>query len=534
MAKKLEPSAPQQADWNKLAGSLATLANIRRDAIFEAIATSAKELLRSSDLNVSLPIVVERVGQAAGADRLHILLPNGDAKSAGGVVVSHHYVWSAPGISSPPDFLAIGKSLADVGLDSWVPRLASGKSIVGHTRNFDPAARRFMESGGVKSVLAVPIFVEGEWCGIIGFDDCRCERDWLPAEIDIVKILAELVGAAIISLRRLRGLADADRIIEKSPTIVYRLGPQEPFPLLFLSNNVGRYGYDVDALLAAPNRWSDLLDGADLAVVIAALRELAAGTRDYARLEFRFKRPDGSPIWFDGSTTPLRDDAGRLIALEGIMTDITARKRVEQELASSHVLLSAAMENSPDGILVVDQNDRVTACNRHFMELWKVPPELISARTDEPVLRLVASAMKNEREFLARVRALYAQPEMGGHDELETKDGRTIDRHSEPLYDADKHHLGRIWFFRDITERKAAERKIVEFARTDSLTGLPNRVAFLDRFESGVRPRQTRRPSVRGALSRSRSLQGRQRHVGASGRRHAPEGRGRSAQRLRA
>ena len=52
--------------------------------------------------------------------------------------------------------------------------------------------------------------------GIIGFDDCRSEHDWLAAEIDIIEILAELVGAAIVSLRRLQVLADANRIVEES------------------------------------------------------------------------------------------------------------------------------------------------------------------------------------------------------------------------------------------------------------------------------------------------------------------------------
>ena len=112
------------------------------------------------------------------------------------------------------------------------PGLRAAKSIAGRTCDFDPSARKFLESFGVKSALAVPIFVDGEWLGIIGFDNCRSEHDWLPAEIDTIKILAELVSAAIVSLRRVEVLADANRIVEASPTVVYRLGPQEPFPLV--------------------------------------------------------------------------------------------------------------------------------------------------------------------------------------------------------------------------------------------------------------------------------------------------------------
>ena len=481
--RNLKSHAKLPADQERLASSLGSLASLRRDAILEAIAISAKELLRSSDLNVSLQKVVEQVGQAAGVDRLHILLHDGNIRVAEGYVLRQYYTWSTPGISLPLDFLAIGKSMAEVGLGSWIGTLRTGGAIAGPTRDFDPAARKFLESAGVKSTLAVPIFVEREWYGVIGFDNCRSEHDWLPTEIDTIKILAELVGAAIASLRRLQVLADANRIIENSPTLVYRLGPQEPFPVVFLSHNIRRYGYEAADLLAAPDRWPQLIDSKDRSLAHADLVALKDGKTNRTRLEFRFNKPDGAQVWFDGQTVALRDGDGVLIALEGILTDITERKRADQELAASHRLLATAIENSPDAILVVDQGGRITTFNRHFVDMWRIPQPLISERDDKPVLKIVAAAMKDEAQFLARVAALYADPEQGGHDELETKDGRVIERHSAPLYDDKKQYLGRIWFFRDISARKLAERRLVEFARTDSLSGLPNRIAFLDRLQ---------------------------------------------------
>ena len=80
-------------------------------------------------------------------------------------------------------------------MKSWISRLERGETIVGHVREFDPEKRAFFELGGVKSVLAVPVFADGRWLGLIGFDDCRSERDWSAAEIDTIKTVAELVGA---------------------------------------------------------------------------------------------------------------------------------------------------------------------------------------------------------------------------------------------------------------------------------------------------------------------------------------------------
>ena len=479
LASRLNPRATKRPEAPRLKDSLVALAAYRRDAILEAIAESAQELLRSTDLDASLAKVVARVGQAAGADRLHILLHDNDRHSDDRV--ARHYIWSAPGIFTPPELAAIGKTMAEIGLGSWARIFASGEAVVGRRGDFDAAARAFMAAGEIKSVLGVPIICNGEWCGIIGFDDCRSEHDWLPAEIDIVKILAELVGAAIASLRRLRVLADASRIIENSPAVVYRMAPQKPFPLVYLSDNIARYGYSAADVLAKPESWLELIEPEDLAVIHKDLEDMAAGIADFHRLEFRFRKPDGSRIWFFGETRPLRGADGHVTALEGILTDISEQKHAEEKLAASHTILTTAIESSPDAILVVNHNDRISTLNRHFVELWDIPKQMIARRDDAPILKLVASRMTDEAGFLARVRDLYAHREARGHDELDLKDGRIVERHSAPLRDDKGQYLGRIWFFRDITDRRRAEQKIAELARSDALTGLPNRVAFLDR-----------------------------------------------------
>ena len=109
------------------------------------------------------------------------------------------------------------------------------------------------------------------------------------------------------------------------------------------------------------------------AVAMTNLRAIVAGTRENDRLEFRFKKPDGSRVWFVAETIPLRNGDGSLIAIEGILTDVTERRRAEQELAASHVLLTAAIENSPDAILAVDRIGQITAFNRHFVDMWEYP-----------------------------------------------------------------------------------------------------------------------------------------------------------------
>lgn len=469
------PSSPDEAGPR----ARAVLDTYRRDKVLEAVAIAAEELLRSADLNVSLPKVTELIGRATGVDCAHIILV--DRAADDGHILQHH-VWGVPGLALPPAFLQVKAVMADIGLKSWILRFQRGETIVGQVRDLHSEVRAFFERAGVQSVLRVPAFAEGQWLGIIGFDDFHGERDWSAAEIDTIKTMAELVGAAVARTVRLQILADANRIIENSPTILYRLSPRPPFELIYLSQNVSRYGYEAGKLLAAPDSWLKLIDGEFHSKIAADIAAIVGGRTETTLIEFTLRKPDGSRAWFEGRGYPVRDEERRLVAIEGILTDITERKCADSELSFSHSLLTTAIENTPDGLLVVDAGDRIIMCNRRFAELWNVPPETMQAGIDEPVLKWVAARAVNQSEFLARVRYLYRHPEIQAHDEIETIDGRCFVRHTRPLYDAQRKYLGRIWFFRDITEAKRTAEKIAALARTDALTGLANRAAFLERL----------------------------------------------------
>jgi diguanylate cyclase (GGDEF)-like protein/PAS domain S-box-containing protein len=461
------------------AEALAVLDTQRRDRLLEAVALIARELLNAADLRATLPKVAEQIGVATGVDRVHIFIID---DNGGAGHIEQHYLWAAPDITTPPEFANPTQPLAAAGLGSWVAKLRRGETICGQVRDFDEPARILFESAGVKSVLSVPVFSERQWRGLIGFDDCRSERDWSAAEIDMLMAVAELVGAAIARAAHLKTMADAESIIESSPTVLFRLAPDPPFGLTYVSKNVHRYGYSADEMLAKPAHWLELIAPDDLTAMMGHIKELSDGKFDRTRIDFRLKKPDGSWVWFSSEGYALRNAVGKLTGIEGILTDVTERRKAEDELSFSHILLSTAIESSPDAVLIVDAHGRIIMYNQRFVELWQVPNELVAAGADGPVLTVVASRMKSESEFLARVRYLYDHPELESHEELEAADGRIVDRRSGSLYDAQKNYLGRVWFFRDITESKRAAERIAAMARTDSLTGLPNRTAFLERL----------------------------------------------------
>ena len=140
-----------------------------------------------------------------------------------------------------------------------------------------------------------------------------------------------------------------------------------------------------------------------------------------------------------------------------VIVDVTERNAAQRKLASTAAILAAEHELTLDGILVVDPMARVISVNRRFAQIFAIPDELLAAGDDERVLALVSQGMMDAEAFQRRVRYLYDHPEETSQDELVLKNGHVLDRYSSPIKNSDGEYLGRIWFLRDITERRKAE-----------------------------------------------------------------------------
>lgn len=130
------------------------------------------------------------------------------------------------------------------------------------------------------------------------------------------------------------------------------------------------------------------------------------------------------------------------------------RKLAEDELRESEVKLNAILQSTADGILAVDGNNKVIKNNRRFEQLWGISQSLIYSNEDSALLKFAANQLIDQEEFLSKVKRLYNSKDED-LDLLHFKDGRIFERFSAPLMMNDS-SFGRIWSFRDITERMRA------------------------------------------------------------------------------
>ncbi len=140
-----------------------------------------------------------------------------------------------------------------------------------------------------------------------------------------------------------------------------------------------------------------------------------------------------------------------------------AARRQQGALASSvdsaRAYLKVALDASDEGILMVAADGRLLSVNQRFIDLWRMPPQLVDAGHDDALLAYVRDQLVDPDSFAERVGALYRSRDEAS-DMLHFKDGRVFARHTRSL--AVGNDIGRIWCFKDVTEQVRAQTALAE------------------------------------------------------------------------
>ncbi len=244
------------------------------------------------------------------------------------------------------------------------------------------------------------------------------------------------------------------------------------------------FGVDPGGFTPSPEAFLSRVHPEDRDAVDGEIRRTLEAGIPYAR-DFRVLLPEGAVRWVHGRGAVTTRVDGRPTVMSGTLQDITEHKRAEAELRDTLSLLSATLDSTADGILVVDHQGRIRSWNQKFVEMWRLPEQVLASGDVEQLRASVLGQVREPDAFLAKLREIYSRRDADSHDTVEFLDGRIVERYSMPQR-VDGATVGRVLSFRDITERKRLENELEHQAFHDSLTNLANQALFRDRVEHAL------------------------------------------------
>lgn len=306
---------------------LAERALHRRDALTHATSIIASNLVTASSVDDAIQQALELLSHTVDVDRILVLEP-----APPGRLPVLRYIWESPRISAPhfrTYFEGITKESSELAI--WSAPLKHGQVVTGDVRTATGDVKDLLTKGGVTSTMLIPVMVDGKYWGQLGFDSCEPGRAWPDFEMEALRTIAGLVGTAIQRDRYIKELADANRIVQSTPTILYRMRGDPSLPMIYISQNIRLFGHDPAILTASPMLYRSLIHPDDLTTMVEAMTATLTGKPGVN--EFRLLTSKGEYRWVENHYLPLLDSAGRLVEVEGLLSDITERKAAEEKIA---------------------------------------------------------------------------------------------------------------------------------------------------------------------------------------------------------
>ncbi|HVF26035.1 MAG TPA: PAS domain S-box protein [Anaerolineales bacterium] len=364
----------------------------KRESILEVTARSAELLLKASDWRTEIDTVLERLGKTTNAS--HAYLFENHVGSNGEIVTSIQYEWSAPFCLSDLDNSVFHNvELNEFGFEGWYTAVSNRRPYIGDKRIFSPVEADFFASRGIKSLLDMPIFINDQWWGTIGFDDVLREREWSSVEVDALIIASNVLGAAIqrqksdaLLMDELQERKQAEKdliqfrkVMDESSDALFMIDPQTSGYIDFNKSAYERLGYSRDELSQL-----GVINIAQHITSVEVWQDRVELIRKNGGLIFDsiYQRKDGTLFPVEVSARML--NYGDKTIMVALVRDITERKQMEATLRESEERFRKIFHSSPVAICITTlEEGRLMDANSAYWNITGYKPEESIGRNAE-------------------------------------------------------------------------------------------------------------------------------------------------------
>ena len=326
-----------------------------QDAILETVRFAAERFLgETSGWEESVRTVLMHLGEAAGASRVYVF--ENYVGEDGELWATQRHEWVAPGVSAQIDNTLL-KALPyrAAGFGRWEEVLGQGDLVHGHTRDLPESEQPELRAEDILSIVIVPIFVEGEWWGFVGFDECFVEREWSAAEMDALKAAASTLGAAVRRRRAEEALRESERLYR---TVIEQV-----------TENICLVDVETRFIVGANPAFQEALGYTQEELLSLTVYDIVAHDKESvdrnvqrARKEGRgsigqrkYQRKDGSLLDVEASGSLILRNGRETLCI--VAHDITERARVQELLEERVATLSRVASNVALDLPIIEMLD---------------------------------------------------------------------------------------------------------------------------------------------------------------------------------
>ncbi|WP_417585758.1 EAL domain-containing protein [Nitrincola sp.] len=216
---------------------------------------------------------------------------------------------------------------------------------------------------------------------------------------DVMDTLSEMagdIGYAIRFIEQEEALKAAVQVVEASPVVLFRWENKPGWPVTYVSQNVSRWGYTASQFLQGGIDYKEIVHADDrLWLDDEVTRYLSQQREEYVQ-EYRILKADGQVLWVEDHTTVFYDAVGEVQIIEGVVTDITSRKTIQQriEFLARHDSLTG-LPNRVDVLTSIEtRGNAYTALLMLDLDRFKDVNDSFGHRTGDQLLCQVAESLR--------------------------------------------------------------------------------------------------------------------------------------------